>query len=507
MPKNKVNNNIKLKSGGGIINGPDGFEIGSSMTAFENITAGNLLKTVYDSLGNVKLAKQIGMGAIVAALSASTNLTSVNDSKIIALSEDRYVVYFFGYTTSSTYKAYLVYFERQANGTFLSGAANNCYTYNDSSIQHLNLPLFKRINDNSFILNFEAQTNSGNYSARIDTKVCTVDVATRAITLGTGYDFGIATSGNNTILQCIDAVNLSGNNWLLYLSINLTTGTKEMKVLACQIDTTARTITSGTIYSVVTGAVYSGSLLKCSTTSGIAFYGTSYMYFTVNFATNVVTFPNTAQSSPVSGALIKWLESKKVDNTGVVATRNASSYAVISKYLVTAGIIALSQATVLTSVASSDEALYYYDDDVEEFLYAYTIGGLTKMRRIVFRGDVLTALQEVPALPITLTYGKQKIHSIPLSGTGILTSTAAINSLDLSQYFGVAQETVNAGAECQYKTIGTIYSTTDLILGKKYYVGQQGAIVQDATSVINGITYTNDELGIAISETELLLRK
>ena len=38
MPKNKVNNNIKLKSGGGIINGPDGLEAETARNIYASDT-------------------------------------------------------------------------------------------------------------------------------------------------------------------------------------------------------------------------------------------------------------------------------------------------------------------------------------------------------------------------------------------------------------------------------------------------------------------------------------
>jgi len=50
MPKNKVNNNIKLKSGGGLINGPDGLETGSSRGYFGDGSDGDVIISVNTSL-------------------------------------------------------------------------------------------------------------------------------------------------------------------------------------------------------------------------------------------------------------------------------------------------------------------------------------------------------------------------------------------------------------------------------------------------------------------------
>ena len=85
MPKNKVNNNIKLKSGGGIINdATDGLSVDgySSMPAYENLVAGDLLKTINDG-GTYKLGKILGIKSLTHSSITYSKAVLINSTTIL----------------------------------------------------------------------------------------------------------------------------------------------------------------------------------------------------------------------------------------------------------------------------------------------------------------------------------------------------------------------------------------------------------------------------------------
>lgn len=102
MPKNKVNNNIKLKSGGGILNGVDGLEADTfvipttqTMPAYEDLVAGDLLKTINDG-GTYKLKKITGIQANTGTFTSGSNIAVM--AKGIQISSNKIVVcYMLGY--------------------------------------------------------------------------------------------------------------------------------------------------------------------------------------------------------------------------------------------------------------------------------------------------------------------------------------------------------------------------------------------------------------------------
>lgn len=493
MAKTYVNSSIKLKSGGGINNGIDGLFLGDSAIAGEVIVAGNPLKIIKDSSGNYRVAKMVGTGTATTAYTGGTaGYYSSVAKAFIPLTEDRFIFVWDNGNQNNEGQRRVICAERQPDGSFLAGTDVLLDSWDQDSDDNTFI-FIKRIDDDSFLysgLPFSMSTSQGTPGV----KVCSV--ASRTITVGSRITFGISAGGNNSKPRCTDAINLSGTNWLFIISGDNATYSNYVKVFSGQINSSARTISYGSACDVTTSERDASSyLIRTSNTTAIGFYSTKYRAIDVNTGTNSVTNPNAEASNPITGSVIKFLPTTG-DNIGVASYLNGSTYASIVKYTTAAGVISLGTPLVLTSSTASSTSLYPYDSDYEMLLYVYTTGGTAKMRKIAFVGGVLTALQEVTALNITTVYGKQKIIYI----TGGATSASMIfSSCDYDQYFALAQTGGAIGDSVQIKTIGQIFATTGLIAGKLYYLGN-GSIVND---FVTGF----DILGVAINETNLLLRK
>ena len=89
MPKNKVNNNIKLKSGGGIINGPDGLSVEnvSTLIAGEDIVSG---EAIY--LGSVPTTPISYDTSVGASVSINADPQVITQAITIGDNSDRYLV-------------------------------------------------------------------------------------------------------------------------------------------------------------------------------------------------------------------------------------------------------------------------------------------------------------------------------------------------------------------------------------------------------------------------------
>lgn len=507
---------VKVKPGGGLLLDSQGLSIGASMEAYESLVAGDLLKPLYNADGDVVASKIRGIGtqatAFTGIISSYYNGTSLE--AVVALTENRFVYVMKANNNNNNYFRAAVCVERQQDGSFLVGTPLTLTGWNADSTSSSTVYFVKRVDDNAFIISEMNHANSSPYQGNMNVRVCSI--ASRTITAGTGYSFGVSPAGNGAKTYCLDAINHSGVNWTFMLSTDQYTATDSaIKIVAGQIDSAARTITYGTVYDVLTNIETTTVFgVKCSTTSGLFFYNSTYRYFSVDFTTNAVTFPYAAQTDPIStlsGTRLKYMPSG-TDNVGLVFYRTSASLLTAAKYTVASGILTFSLTTQITTVASSAESFYLYDEDVEQWLMAYTIGGVAKMQKINFKEGALSTVQEVAAIPITNVLGKQKVFAVTLSESGsngnwTKTSLFSQNSLDYEEYFAIAQSSADPGNSVGIKMIGHVYTTTGLIPGRFYYAGRQGSVSSSPTQVINGTTYTLDLLGLAISETQLLLKK
>lgn len=507
---------VKVKSGGGLLLDAQGLSIGASMEAYESLVAGDLIKPLFNSEGEVVASKIRGIGTQETAFSGilSSYYSGTSLEAIVPLTESRFIyVMKCNNINSADFRA-AVCVERQENGTFLVGTPITLTSWTSDNTQQSNVYFVKRVDDNAFVISEMSQSNYSPYQGGMSVRVCSV--AARTITAGTGYSFGVSPSGNSAKTYCLDAINHSGANWTFMLSTYQYTATdSSVKIVAGQIDSAARTITYGTVYDVLTNIETTNVFgVKCSATSGLFFYNNSYRYFSVDFTSNAITFPYAVQTDPIatlSATRLKYMPSA-TSNLGLAFYRTSASLLTAAKYTVASGIITFSLTTQITSVASSSESFYLYDADIEQWLMSYTIGGVAKMQKINLRNDLLNTVREVAAIPISGILGKQRIFSVTLSDSGssgsyTKSSLFSASSLDYEEYFAIAQASADPGNAVGIKMLGQIYSTTGLVPGRDYYVGRQGSLSASPTQVINGVTYTLDVVGLAISETALLLKR
>ena len=179
MAKTIVNNNIKLKSGGGFLNGVDGLEADTSvipttqtMPAYEDLVAGDLLKTINDG-GTYKLKKIEGINSGTSFTThnykpSHTKGTRISDTKAVLVYFLNQILYLRTFTVSGKTLT-----DDNNQTSCNGGAGGSMYVFD-----------VKKVANNKFIISY--QKNNGSIFAVVGS------VSGTTITLGTEATIEVA---------------------------------------------------------------------------------------------------------------------------------------------------------------------------------------------------------------------------------------------------------------------------------------------------------------------------
>jgi len=243
MAKTIVNNNIKLKSGGGIINdATDGLQVDTTvypatptMPAYENLVAGDLLKTINDG-GTYKLGKIHGIKNDSSFTSGSKFPTM---AKGVQISPTKVVIAYF-----LDYGLYLRTFT--ISGSTITHDNNQMYVGLGSDVDQGTFRYeIKKVADNKFIVVYDvAHTNI--YGRVFSVSGTTITPGTETIIESTGGSYA-----KNTTIEEIET-----NKFLVASTILTSDSTSYVKARIIYTSSSDNSITTGNVIDAYSDSSY-----------------------------------------------------------------------------------------------------------------------------------------------------------------------------------------------------------------------------------------------------------
>jgi len=474
MPKNKVNNNIKLKSGGGLINGPDGLSVDgySSMPAYENLVAGDLLKVISSS-GVGKLAKIKGIQAqVTQSITKAGNIVKIvptsDYSRLIILTSTK------------------LYYCANSNGT-LSGLTDitpSSGTPND----------FCLIDDTHIISS--TVTTSGN--TKIQKVICT------NISGATAY------GGEQNVAAVTGAVDSMGLGALVKVDTNkavigyyyyVANYNHYLKGHVLTLTGNEIAVGSGVTLDSTTGD--SSSEIRTLLTTSMALLSTNK--FVVFYRRRVgdykklsVVVGTVSGASFTAGGIVDILSGNLVvsyNNSGhniivpesnkfiIIYNSEANAYTYIfgsvSSNTITLG------ATGTSTIGANIFSICFQD----RYLYAITNGAISKL---IINRDYSVVLKK--SLTISSITRLTSFADVILATTNDDTIKSTLLLLDHDEFITSANASYLANANVPITTLFSGFS--GLLTGYEYY------IKSDASGISGNTTY--QKIGVAINDTTIL---
>ncbi len=253
MPKNKVNNNIKLKSGGGILNGADGLSVDTTvypttptMLAYEDLVAGDLLKP-YNDAGTPKIRKIHGVKATLQTTTTVANVSQIEYCSILRLSDTLSIANAQYNSTSYCFAVNITQAGVLTNGAVVNlNSGAGVFTMRSA-------PKLYRVSNTSFLAVWQGLQADGN---TIYCRVCTVSGTT--ITMGAITTLVTGSTGTDSYEHnSCSAVEMATNTFLITFNL---IGYTSNYLMGTIITISGTTISTNTIYTI-------SSTLNSSTTN------------------------------------------------------------------------------------------------------------------------------------------------------------------------------------------------------------------------------------------------
>lgn len=382
MPTNKVNNNIKLKSGGGVINdATDGLSVDTdiypltqTMPAYESLVAGDLLKAINDS-GTYKLKKIVGLGAV-----STGALAQVPSPMVFCFIATNKIAVLYAYNNSYYMQVGTI------SGTTITFAASATTVKSAYNVTAPTLSI-KKVEDDKFLIAYpyDNGSNSASVFARAGTASGT------AITLGTETE--IYQTNNTVDLVVADLCEIDTNKFVLGYEF---TGTNVfLRVITVEVSTD---LSLGTQLSDwASGNDRHSRVIKLATDTFVVFYYNTNSYDTLyRVCTATGTTTITAGSAKTLIDLSDGLQIadsyhvlRVADNTGIIAsvqtgttttlrlgywTRSGDTLTLVGTTSIAAGVGA--KFTQMTAnLVLFDDFVYFYEKNVGFKKFAFDTSG------------------------------------------------------------------------------------------------------------------------------------
>jgi len=484
MPKNKVNNNIKLKSGGGVINdATDGLQVDTTvypatptMPAYENLVAGNLLKVVNDN-GSCKLAKIVGLSnELTGTFSGGTSNSSL---RFIEISTNKFV---FAYKDGTTYYMKVA----TLSGTTLTFGSTVSVGSTGTSDYKQCFDIAK-VSDDVFVLVYQSAQNTIVVSAVVGS------------ISGTTINLGSSTQVSTSVLsgECyISVCNIENNKCVVYyckdhdaccraFSVSGTTITFDNYIGSAHTNVGAKMIFLDTDKCIL--------MLYSSLSGGYRF--TSYVYTVSDLSISA----GTQYSCDVGGSsnIVTWFSVAYISSTKLILVYSLSgSYTTLRIRIIdiSGSTVTFGNETALASILVNGSTSMGYKELVYDNMYLYLFEQES--------GKLFQIDSNELSILKTITVGTA---GSPIRGTLITTMSTnklffqslaykfKVGLLDQNNFITSANKSYVAGDNVPITNVFTGFS--GLTIGLNYYVDLTGTITtQD----------TYQKIGTAISDTTII---
>lgn len=479
---------VKVKTDGGVLIGPDGLSVDSSkvnvlttMPAYENLVAGDLLKTINDG-GTYKLKKIVGLRTTT---SGALNYGPI--SMVFCFIATDKIAVLYAYNNN-----YYMQVGTISGSTITFGSATtvkNTYNVADAA---LTLSI-KKVSDNKFIIAYpyDNGSNSSSIFARVGTASGT------AITLGS--ETQVYQIGSSVDLVVSDLCEINTSKFVISYS---NTGNAA--------GYTVLTVDNSTNISVGTAKTLSGTdrflrLVKLETDAFAVFYYNSDSYDNL-YRVNTVSTATITQgaekvfllfTSSTNDIADSYQVVRTSDNAGIIAyvKKDATTTLIFSYWTRSGDTLTFSTAVsfaggITNTFTSMEDKIVIFDN----YLYFYEMGAGIKK----FLFDTSGKFYLIKSYASSLV-GSFKSNQFEVAGTSIFTLTGTTPTftyllLDHDEFITSANASYNVGDNVPIVERFTGFSS--LTAGIDYYIN----------AAASGLTIdsTYQKVGKAINDTTII---